>query len=177
MSSPKLALALALALLPACAGTAPCPETPGAQTATAVSIPTALDHASTPATLHAAAEDLLDSLDMQTVLDTALDTTLKAQLSAQPQLRKVEPAMRAFLAKYMSFQALRPDFAKLYETRFSELELRQMAAFYRSPLGKRVQSEAPALLQQGAQLGQQRVRDHMDELKQMLREQLEKNGI
>lgn len=175
MPFPKLALLAALALLPACGGAAPCPETPP-QPASAVSLPTALDHASSPATHRAAAEDLLDSLDMQTVLTTALDTTLKAQISAQPQLRKVEPVMRAFLEKYMSFAALRVDFAKLYQDRYSELELRQMAAFYRSPLGKRVQSEMPALMQRGAQIGQERVREHTEELQLMLRQHLEKQG-
>jgi hypothetical protein len=177
MPSPKLALLAVLALLPACGGATPCPEQPAASAASAVSIPTELDHPSSPATHRAAAEDLLASLDMQTVLTTALDTTLKAQISAQPQLRRVEPVMRAFLEKYMSFEALRPDFSKLYQARFSELELRQMAAFYRSALGKRVQSEMPALMQQGALLGQERVREHTEELQQMLRQHLQKQGM
>jgi hypothetical protein len=173
MSSSKLVLLAALALLPACAGAAPCPQAP----ASAVVIPTELDHPSSPATHRAAAEEMLDSLDMQATLTTALDTTLKAQLSAQPSLRKVEPVMRAFLEKYMSYAALRPDFVKLYQSRYSELELRQMAAFYRSPLGKRVLAEMPALMQQGSQLGQERVREHMEELQMMLRQHLQQHGM
>jgi len=38
------------------------------------------------------------------------------------------------------------DAAKLYATRFSEQELRDVLAFYKSPLGQKVVSEEPAIL-------------------------------
>jgi hypothetical protein len=41
------------------------------------------------------------------------------------------------------------DFATLYARRFSESEMKEAIAFYRSPVGKKFAAEEPAVVDQG----------------------------
>ena len=55
--------------------------------------------------------------------------------------------------------ALRQDIVKLYAARFTEQELKEMLAFYKSPIGKKLLTEEPAFVERtmtdGAGLGHQ----------------------
>jgi hypothetical protein len=54
----------------------------------------------------AAAEELLRLLQLDTMTDQMIDTMLKAQIQQNPDLAKVQDVMRAFLTKYISYNAL-----------------------------------------------------------------------
>jgi hypothetical protein len=114
---------------------------------------------------HAAAEELLRLLQLDTMTDQMIDTMLKAQTQQNPDLAQFQDVMRAFLTKYISYNALKPDLVKLYADAFTEKELREITTFYRTQTGKKCIDVMPALIQKGAALGGQRVMEHMDELK------------
>ena len=78
--------------------------------------------------------------------------------------------MQAFMTKYYTWDALKDNFAKLYAAEFTENELKQLAAFYDSPIGKKVSQKTPLLLQKGMAMGQQVVTDHRPELEQMMKD-------
>lgn len=82
------------------------------------------------------------------------------------QIKQFEVVMRKFLVKYMSWDALKEDFTKIYAGEFSEQELNQLTQFYNTPLGKKLSSKLPALQQKGMLLGQQRVQAHQAELQE-----------
>jgi hypothetical protein len=63
----------------------------------------------------------------------AIDLMVKAQVQANPQLGQFEDLLRAFLAKYVTWDALRDDYAKLSVDIFSEAEIKQLTSFYRTP--------------------------------------------
>ncbi len=122
-----------------------------------------------PAPSHqAAAEQLFDMMGMEELLQSSTDTMLKSQMDANPMLADYEGVMREFLGKYLSYEALRPDFVTMYTDTFTEPELRDMIAFYQTPTGKKAVEALPRLQQQGAMLGQQKVADHTAELEQMI---------
>jgi uncharacterized protein len=58
------------------------------------------------------------------------------------------------LDQAIGWDKLKPDMVKLYTTNFSESELKDLVAFYQSPLGKKVLEKMPQLTQQSAQLTQ-----------------------
>jgi uncharacterized protein len=160
-----LRLVCLLALASACTRTsAPAPARP-----TDISWPTALDHASTPATHRAAALAVLDSSGLQPVMTSMIDVSLDGQLKLNPMLAPYKQVMREFLAKYLSYEAIRDELADAYVERFNELQLRQIAAFYATPTGKLAVSLMPELAQLGAQLGRRRVEEHQGELIEMLK--------
>ena len=113
----------------------------------------------------AAAESVLSLMNMDVVLAQAIDQTLKVEIQANPSIAPYEKQMRAFFAKYMSWASLKNDFVTIYADEFTEEELKQIGAFYRTPAGQKAVQKLPVLLAKGAALGQQRVQDHMAELR------------
>lgn len=116
----------------------------------------------------AAAEELLLATDMKKVLSDAIDISMQAQLAANPALVPFEGVMREFLAKYMSWESLRPDMLNLYAEAFTEKELKQITAFYQTPAGRKAASLTPELMAKGSMIGQQKVLDHQAELMDMV---------
>jgi hypothetical protein len=114
---------------------------------------------------HAAAEELLRLLQLDTMTNQMIDTILKTQIQQNPDLAKFQDVMQAFLTKYISYDVLKPDLVKMYVDAFTEKELREITAFYRTRTGQKCIDVMPSLIQKGAALGGQRVSDHMDELK------------
>ncbi|HEX8245666.1 MAG TPA: DUF2059 domain-containing protein [Longimicrobium sp.] len=120
-----------------------------------------------------AAMDLLVAMHVPETLEASLNTSLQVQLQGNPQLRGMETVLRQFFARYLSWNNLKAQYADLYANAFSEEELREMADFYRTPVGQKMALSAPALMRQGAELGERTVREHMPELQEMIRQQMQ----
>ncbi|RYU87872.1 DUF2059 domain-containing protein [Mucilaginibacter terrigena] len=125
----------------------------------------------TPSHLKAAEELLVASgADMQFKETTA---AMLKQLSAnvpEDKKQKFLEIMNSFINKYMNWDLMKDQMAALYAQEFTEKELRDLAVFYRTPLGIKVNQKQPVLFQKSALLGQQAVQGHQVELQQMMRE-------
>jgi hypothetical protein len=175
--STLLAALLAVAALAGCAAEPPPPAAcPPAAPSDGPPWPKALDHPSTPESHRRAVDGLFEAMGIQRVLDVAVDNAIKVQLEANPSLARFEKVMRRFMAKYLSLEGIRAPMTDLYVARFSELEIVQLAAFYRTPLGERTLVELPKILEEGSRIGLTQVQEHMEELKGMIREELERGG-
>lgn len=118
-----------------------------------------------PSASHAkAAEDLFQTMKLDAVMAQTVDAVIKAQVAQSPEMRKVEPVIRDFFNKYMGWQALKPQMLTLYTQTFTEAELREITAFYRTPTGQKAVTVMPTLMQKGAAIGQKLVQDHIGEL-------------
>jgi hypothetical protein len=84
--------------------------------------------------------------------------------------------MRQFFAKYVSWEALRPQLLALYTDTFTESELRELIAFYKTPVGQKSIEVMPGLFQKGIDIGQKLVQDHLGELREAVRKKLEENA-
>ena len=122
----------------------------------------------------AAAEELLEAANAEKTMEAAIGQMLSIQLKANPQLEPVKDVMKKFFAKYLSYSSLKDEMIKLYTAEFTETELKEIAAFYRTPTGKKAIAKLPVLLQKGAELGLKRVQEHSAELRQMIEEELKK---
>ena len=69
-------------------------------------------------------------------------------------LESYQAKANAALDKAVGWDKLKPDMVKLYTSNFSESELKDLVAFYQSPLGKKVLEKMPQLTQQSAQMTQ-----------------------
>ncbi|MGY4538800.1 hypothetical protein ACVW0P_003223 [Mucilaginibacter sp. UYNi724] len=78
--------------------------------------------------------------------------------------------MNTFMSKYMNWDLMKDQMAAIYAQEFSEKELKDLATFYRSPLGVKLNQKQPALFQKSALIGQQAVQSHQAELQQMMQE-------
>jgi hypothetical protein len=120
-----------------------------------------------------AALQLFAQLNMQAVLDGAIETMLKTQLAQSPQLAPIAGTMRDFFAMHMSWASLEDEFLRIYTDAFTQRELEDMVAFYKTPTGKKAIQFLPELMQKGAAIGQARVQQNLPELKQRIEERMQ----
>ena len=109
---------------------------------------------------------LFELTHMQRLIEESVDGVLTLQIAQNPALAEHRDALRAFLEKYIGWQALKEDLTEMYLRAFTEAELEQMNAFYSSPTGQKVLKQLPELVQQRNQLAMQRLQEHIGELQQ-----------
>ena len=85
---------------------------------------------------------------------TAIETSLPAQRAANPRIPAVFWDRFAALARSRAPQ-LEDILAAVYDRHFTADELRQLLAFYRSPIGRKMLSEQPGILRESMAAGQQ----------------------
>ena len=122
----------------------------------------------------AAAEALLTLMDMDNLLNQSIDQMLDMQVKQNPAIGAYKPQMKTFLSKYMSWASMKDDMIKIYMDEFTEQELKELLAFYQTPLGKKTVQKMPKLMAKGAELGQQRVQQHLPELQQAIQSEATK---
>ena len=111
-----------------------------------------------------AAEELLVAMDMERTFTRTMEAMIEQQKAQNEVFAQNEAEFRAFFRRYMGWEELRPDFVRLYAETYTEDELRQLAAFYRTPLGRRVMETIPQLSTRSTEITQRRVMEHMPEL-------------
>jgi hypothetical protein len=120
-----------------------------------------------------AAEALLTLTYPPGAFDKIIDQMLDAQLKQRPEAKAIEPEMRAFFGKYMSWNSLKPDLIDIYTRNFTEAELRDITKFYQTPTGRKMSAVMPQLMQSGMEMGQQRIQEHLPELQQAIKAKME----
>ncbi len=132
--------------------------------------PTAAAPAATPvpASQAAAVQDLFKALDLQAQVRDMPDAMIASEVGRNPGLDPFRDVMVNWLKKYMTWQAMAPELEKLYAANFTEPELKAMAAFYRTPAGKKSLLKMPELTQRSAMIGASLGQAHSDELKTLM---------
>lgn len=116
-----------------------------------------------------AAEELLLTMNMKQVIDESVEQMLALQLKNNPSLQPAEATLKEFFGKYMSWEALREDYIRIYMEEFTEKELKEMKDFFKTDTGKKMAAKQTVLMMKGAQIGQSKVQEHMGELQEMLK--------
>lgn len=122
-----------------------------------------------------ASEAFLESLNMAQVLEESLETSLDPQMEQFKQMgmgpegiKELKAEMLAFMKEVMSYEELKPDFIKIYANAFTASELKELTAFYQTPLGAKTMKLMPTLMAQGMELGQAKVQENSAELQARL---------
>lgn len=118
-----------------------------------------------------AAGQLLDTMDLDTLLAGTIESMLQLELSQNPALQPYKNSMRQFFNKYMSGESLREDFINIYVEAFTEKEINELNAFYSTSTGQKSLKKAPAMMAKGGKIGQQRIQENISELKIMIQEE------
>jgi uncharacterized protein len=116
-----------------------------------------------------AAEALFEVMDMEKSLKESAELIL-AQQQQNPALAQMADLMREFMQTHLRWEKLKPDYVKLYIELFTEAELREMRAFYQTPLGQKMLATAPLMGARSAEISQRHLQEHMPELVQRMME-------
>lgn len=116
----------------------------------------------------AAAESLLEVTQTEQQMAQSRDQLLELQVRQNPALAPHEDRLRAFFAKYLAWERLKPEIVQIYMNEFAEEDLRNMIAFYQTPSGRKAIAKMPKLLAQTTEVSRTHLRQHLPELRQML---------
>ncbi len=120
-----------------------------------------------------AAYKLLETMHMADSYKRMTKQITDMQVAQAPQvLIPVRDTIEKFFEKYMGWDAIKEDIARLYATHYSKEELAQMQQFFASKTGQKYISLTPTLAAESAKIGQSKLAGHMQELKKMLDEKL-----
>jgi hypothetical protein len=87
-----------------------------------------------------------------------------AQMASNPALAPYQDVFTDWVQKIFAGDTLDVEMVRIYVATFSESELRQLIAFYKTPIGQKALQKMPELMQKGMAIGQKLAQDHMPEL-------------
>lgn len=130
-----------------------------------------------------AAADILDLISGPELFRAGFQAMLKPMLSGmrengatEAQVREIEAAFNDWLEKEIKWDELKPQMLELYVREFSEPELRDILAFYKSPTGLKALKRLPALMAEGAKIGEKYAQTKQAGLEARIKKALEKNA-
>ena len=115
-----------------------------------------------------AAREVLEITNAKDVMRATMQASFDAQIEQMPAMAPFRPVMEEWADKYLSWDVIAPRLAEVYAQTFTEQELRELIAFYRTPLGRKVAAETPELSRRGAVIGAKIAAAHTPELQQMI---------
>lgn len=121
-------------------------------------------------------EDLLMEMNIKQTLEQSIDIMLQTIVQQNPTLQEFQDVMKEFMAKHMSWEKLKPRYIAIYADAFTEAELKDILAFYRTETGKKLTSITLTLLRKGSELGQQVLQENLPELQSMVEKKAEELG-
>ncbi|XLY89868.1 DUF2059 domain-containing protein [Ectopseudomonas mendocina] len=92
-------------------------------------------------------------------------------------LESYQAKANAALDKAVGWDKLKPDMVKLYTSNFNEQELKDLIAFYESPLGQKVLQKMPTLTAQSAQITQSKLESAVPEVNKLLADMSSELGL
>ena len=116
---------------------------------------------------------LLETTNTRTQFETMKNGMLNLQLRSAPQLAHYKQVFVKFFDKYLTFDMLKKELADIYLDLFTPEEIRELTAFYQTPLGKKLVEKTPELTLRSAQIGQNAVLKHLPELQTELKKAIE----
>lgn len=93
---------------------------------------------------------------------------MMGMVRGNPELAPYEDVVRAWYKKVFAQGDLEPQVVRIYMNAFSEAELRELSAFYRSPIGQKALAKIPEVTKQAAEVGMRLGREHAGELQEMI---------
>jgi uncharacterized protein len=117
-----------------------------------------------------AAAELVELLQLEKQTAAGFNT-----MTGQPGMLGDNPladVVQEFVQEKLPWSKLQPEYVRLYAETFTEQELCELAAFYRTSLGQRVVETTPQLAAGVMEISQRLMMPHMGELQRRIMERL-----
>jgi uncharacterized protein len=112
--------------------------------------------------------DLIKLTKVEQQMAASTEAVADAMTKGNPMLVPFRDVIVEWANKYLTWKAMLPEVAKLYKETFTESEIRELIAFYQTPVGQKVLARMPELTQKGFSIGSTIGQAHSDELRQMI---------
>jgi hypothetical protein len=131
-----------------------------------------------PSTSHErAVVELLELTRTKETTAAATEMMVENMVSQNPVLAQFRDVFVDFFKEYSKWEELLPEYVRIYREAFSEAELRELIAFYKTPVGRKSIELMPRLMQEGAALGQKQIQPHLPELERRIQARVMGGGM
>ncbi len=111
---------------------------------------------------------LLEVMGMSKVYTKIVNQATEQLIKHRPMLKPVEEDIKNFYNKYIGWDSIKDDLAKVYAKYFTAEDIKKLEAFYQTPTGKKALKVMPQLMKEGRKIGMQRIISHRGELKDII---------
>lgn len=115
-----------------------------------------------------AAKELLLVMNTPELIESSIIGMIDLQKRHNPMLEAFEDIFYYFFNKHMSWDNLKDVYIQLYMDEFTESELHEITAFYKTETGQKAAMVNPVLMQKGMDIGEQIVMNNMTELEELI---------
>ena len=122
-----------------------------------------------------AVEELFKVMKMEDSHGKSITAMVELQARQNPMIAQYKDVMLKFFSKHMSWEKIKDDMIKVYAGEFTVAEIKELTAFYKTPLGAKLASKMPVLTNKAAEVGMKRVQQNMAELQQMIMAEMQNN--
>lgn len=120
-----------------------------------------------------AARDLLEASRTRENFIKAMELGMEQGGMGEQLTPRIRQVLREFMEENFRYEDLEPQFIQVYADAFTEQELRDLAAFYRTPLGQRVVETLPEITAASQRIAMERMQEVMPQLMQAVMEAME----
>ncbi len=131
-------------------------------------------HAASEQHLQAAVE-FLEVCDVKGSMDQGFKVGLAPTIESLKKIglpeagvKELQDAAMQFYAENFKWDEIKTQLATIYCEDFSESELKELSAFYSTPIGKKAIQKIPIMMQRGSEWGSERVAGKSDQLQKKL---------
>ncbi len=121
--------------------------------------------------------DQISKQSMQRAMDMMNNPAMVQRMSGvqlppgqQQAMQQLSGKLFPILSSALSWENVEPDYIKLYANAFTEKQIDDMIAFYKSPTGQAFAEKEPMLVQQQSAIAQQRLIGIMPEIQKTIKD-------
>jgi hypothetical protein len=115
-----------------------------------------------------AAEQLLVASNAENAMRRGMQRMIDVQAEQNPVLASMRDILEDFYARHMGWEQMKPEMVRVYTSTFSESEIRELTAFYRTEIGRKMAERMPEIMARSTEMSQRILQEHMPELTQKI---------
>jgi uncharacterized protein len=116
-----------------------------------------------------AATELLLTMHFEKQMSAGMEMMADVMIKQNAMLAPFRSVLLKWAAGFMTWDTFGSQVVAFYEATFTEAELRDLTAFYKTPTGQKALTEMPKLSRQMMELGSSVAKDHVQELEPLMR--------
>lgn len=118
-----------------------------------------------PASSHReATEELLRVMGVEETSKSAAQSFFDAMSQQSPGMDEYRDVLMKWATNTLSWDKMGPRMTDLYMRTFTETEIRELIAFYKTPVGRKTLEKLPTLMEEGMKIGMELAQENQGEL-------------
>lgn len=111
-----------------------------------------------------AVNELMEVMNMKQQMEESAERMFELQARQMPQIAQYKEIMLEFFNKYINWETIGEDVKQVYKNSFTEAEIRDLIAFFKTDTGQKFTTQNPEINQKIAEISQNIVMQHQTEL-------------